>query len=124
MHASFVARGFTGDIEHLAGLVAEALAWRGFALVDVFQPCISFNKVNTHGWFKERCYKLPADYDPTDFDAALRKAYEWGERIPVGVIYRRERDSFEARFPAAAAGPRGRREVDRGALAKVLEKYA
>ncbi len=123
MGASFVARGFTGEVEHLAGLVAAAVDHRGFSLVDILQPCVSFNKVNTFAWFKQRCYRLPEDYDPTDFDAAMRKAYEWGERIPLGVVYRRERDSFEARFPAVAAGPLARQKVDRGALAAVLDKY-
>jgi 2-oxoglutarate ferredoxin oxidoreductase subunit beta len=123
MEASFVARGFTGEGDHLAGLVKEAVDWRGFSLVDIFQPCVSFNKVNTHAWFKKRCYKLPDDYDPTNFGAAMEKAYEWGDRIPLGVIFRRERGSFEARFPALAAGPLARQEVSREALAKVLERY-
>ncbi|HUV87722.1 MAG TPA: 2-oxoacid:ferredoxin oxidoreductase subunit beta [bacterium] len=124
MGASFVARGFSGEVDHLAGLVKQALAWRGFALVDILQPCVSFNRVNTFAWFKKRCYELPEDYDPTDFDAAMRKAYEWGERIPLGVIYRREKGSFEARFPAVAAGPLAGQDVYRAALAKVLKKYA
>jgi 2-oxoglutarate ferredoxin oxidoreductase subunit beta len=124
MHASFVARGFSGEVDHLADLIAQALAWRGFALVDILQPCVSFNKVNTFAWFKKRCYDLPADYDPADFDAAMKVAYEWGERIPLGVIYRHERTAFEGHFPAVAAGPLASQEVDRAALAKVLEKYA
>ena len=124
MGASFVARGFSGEVDHLAGLIEQALAWRGFALVDILQPCVSFNKVNTFAWFKKRCYKLPGDYDATDFDAATAAAYEWGERIPLGVIYRREKDSCEERFPAVAAGPLAGQEVDRAALAKVLRKYA
>jgi 2-oxoglutarate ferredoxin oxidoreductase subunit beta len=124
MGASFVARGFSGEVDHLADLIKQALAWRGFALVDILQPCVSFNKVNTFAWFKKRCYELPGDYDATDFDAATAAAYEWGERIPLGVIYRREKDSYEERFPAVAAGPLAGQEVDRAALAKVLRKYA
>jgi 2-oxoglutarate ferredoxin oxidoreductase subunit beta len=124
MRASFVARGFSGDVDHLADLIKQALAWSGFSLVDILQPCVSFNKVNTFAWFKKRCYALPDDYDPADFDAATAAAYEWGERIPLGVIYRRERAAFEGHFPAVAAGPLASQEVDRAALAKVLEKYA
>jgi 2-oxoglutarate ferredoxin oxidoreductase subunit beta len=123
MGASFVARGFSGDVDHLAGLVAEAAAHAGFSLVDILQPCVSFNKVNTFAWFKERCYKLPQDYDPTDFEAAMRKAYEWGDRIPVGVIYRHERHSFEDQFAAAAAGPLARQAVDAATFERVMEKY-
>jgi len=124
MRASFVARGFSGEVDHLADLIRQALAWRGFALVDILQPCVSFNKVNTFAWFKKRCYELPQDYDPSDFDAATAAAYEWGERIPLGVIYRREGRAFEEHFPAVAAGPLASQEVDRATLAKVLEKYA
>jgi 2-oxoglutarate ferredoxin oxidoreductase subunit beta len=124
MGASFVARGFSGETDHLAGLIEQAMAWRGFSLVDILHPCVSFNKVNTFAWFKKRCYPLPDDYDPTDFDAAMKAAYEWDERIPLGVVYRKERDPFETQFPAVAAGPLAGQEVDRAALAKVLERYA
>jgi 2-oxoglutarate ferredoxin oxidoreductase subunit beta len=124
MGASFVARGFSGETDHLAGLIEQAMAWRGFSLVDILHPCVSFNKVNTFAWFKKRCYPLPADYDPTDFDAAMKAAYEWDERIPLGVVYRKERDPFETRFAPTARGPLAGQEVDRAALAKVLERYA
>jgi 2-oxoglutarate ferredoxin oxidoreductase subunit beta len=124
MKVSFVARGFTGEGDHLAELVKKAVTWRGFSLVDILQPCVSFNKVNTQAWFKKRCYKLEEDYDPTDFDAALKKAYEWGDRIPLGVIFRHDRDSYEAQFSAVAAGPLAGQPVSREAFAKVLERYA
>lgn len=94
MDASFVARGFTGEKDHLVGLIQEAVLHRGFALVDILQPCPSFNKLNTFTWYKERVYKLDetggeghAHYDPTDRIAALQKAQEWGIRIPIGVVY-------------------------------------
>lgn len=124
MGASFVARGFSGETDHLAGLIEQAIAWRGFSLVDILHPCVSFNKVNTFAWFKKRCYPLPDDYDPTDFDAAMKAAYEWDERIPLGVVYLKERDPFETRFAPTARGPLAEQEVDRAALAKVLERYA
>ncbi|MFW6325083.1 MAG: 2-oxoacid:ferredoxin oxidoreductase subunit beta, partial [Desulfovibrionales bacterium] len=64
MEASFVARGFSGETDHLVDLIQQAVRHRGFSLVDIFQPCVSFNKVNTHKWYKEHCYKLD-DHDPT-----------------------------------------------------------
>ncbi|HHT9120310.1 MAG TPA: 2-oxoacid:ferredoxin oxidoreductase subunit beta [Candidatus Hypogeohydataceae bacterium YC41] len=98
MDASFVARGFTGEKEHLVGLIKRAVLHKGFALVDVLQPCPSFNKLNTFTWYKERVYKLEEvagphpvtsgeHYDPTDRVAAFQKALEWGSKIPIGVIY-------------------------------------
>ncbi len=106
--ATFLARGFAGDPKHLAGLVAEAIRHKGFALVDVLQPCVIFNRVNTGDWYRERAYKLDedGDYDPADRAAAWEKAQEWGERIPLGVIYQvTGLPSYEEQVPALAAAP-------------------
>lgn len=99
MECPFVARGFAGDIEHLAGLMAEGLKTPGFSFIDILQPCITFNKINTLKWYKERVYKLPPEYDPYDKAAAFAKAQEWGERIPIGIIYRNNRHSLESQLP-------------------------
>lgn len=99
MHAGFVARGFAGYEDHLAELIRQAIAHPGFALVDILQPCVSFNKVNTFAWYKKRCYFLPDSYDPTDWRQAMLTAQEWGEKIPLGVIYKNFRPTFESHFP-------------------------
>jgi 2-oxoglutarate/2-oxoacid ferredoxin oxidoreductase subunit beta len=93
----FVARGFSGDADHLAGLIVEAINHKGFSLIDVLQPCVSFNKLNTLAWYKERVYTLEqkTGYDSTDIVAAFNKAGEWGETIPIGIIYRHEGPTFE-----------------------------
>jgi 2-oxoglutarate/2-oxoacid ferredoxin oxidoreductase subunit beta len=93
----FVARGFSGEPDHLAGLIVEAVNHKGFSLIDVLQPCVSFNKLNTLSWYKERIYKLEqkTGYDSTDIVAAFNKAEEWGEMIPIGIIYRHEKPPFE-----------------------------
>jgi 2-oxoglutarate ferredoxin oxidoreductase subunit beta len=90
MEASFVARGFVGNREHLKSLMQEAIKHRGYALIDILQPCVSFNKVNTYQWYAQRVYELGADYDPTDYKAAQEKSEEWGEDIPLGIIYKNE----------------------------------
>jgi len=83
----FVARGFAGDITHLSELFVEAIRFKGFSYVDVIQPCISWG---THpvSWYKERIYKLPPEYNPHQREEALKKATEWGDRIPIGILYR------------------------------------
>ncbi|MHC4504946.1 MAG: 2-oxoacid:ferredoxin oxidoreductase subunit beta [Planctomycetota bacterium] len=124
MKAGFVARGFAGMGDHLAGLIAKAVAHEGFALVDILQPCVSFNRVNTFAWYKQRCYEIPADHEPADWEAAMGLAAEWGERIPVGVIYTNDRPAFEKRLPALAGGALVGRASDRAALAAVMDKYA
>lgn len=106
MDASLVARGFAGDIQGLAALIALAVKHRGLSLVDILQPCVSFNKLNTYAWYRERVY-YPEEgtHDPSDRVAAFRLALTWGDRIPLGVIYRRERPVFEEQFAALTEGP-------------------
>jgi 2-oxoglutarate ferredoxin oxidoreductase subunit beta len=124
MQASFVARGFSGMIEHLAGLIEKAIAHEGFALIDVLQPCVSFNKVNTFAWYKKRCYTLPDEYDPSDWQAAMQTAVEWGDKIPLGIIYRNQRTSFEKRFSVLQRGPLVGQDTDLAELKKILQKFA
>jgi len=95
MKAGFVARGFAGDTEYLVSLICQAITHRGFSLVDILQPCVSFNKINTFAWYQERCYRLDDSYDPTNQQAALELALMGEERIPTGVIYKNNRPSFE-----------------------------
>ena len=124
MQASFVARGFSGMIDHLAGLIEQAIAHEGFALIDVLQPCVSFNKVNTFAWYKKRCYTLPEEYDATDWQAAMQTAMEWGDKIPLGIIYRNQRTSFEKRFSVLRHGPLVGQDTNLAELKKILEKFA
>jgi 2-oxoglutarate ferredoxin oxidoreductase subunit beta len=84
----FIARGYAPEKEHLAELILAGINHKGFALIDVLQPCVSFNKVNTYEWYAKRVYKLAGDYNPSDRVAAQAKAAEWGDRIPIGIIYK------------------------------------
>jgi 2-oxoglutarate ferredoxin oxidoreductase subunit beta len=104
--ATYVARGFSGDQKQLTRLTAAAMAHRGFALVDVFSPCVTFNKLNTYPWFRERVYKLEDEgHDPGDFMGAMQKAIEFGERIPIGLLYEVDRPTYEDTEPVLARGP-------------------
>ena len=123
MQASFVARGFTGMIDHLSELIQQGIAHRGLALVDVLQPCVSFNKVNTFAWYKKRCDTLAPAYDPTDWKTAMKVACKWGDRIPIGIIYRNDRIPFEDHFPVLWQGPLVGRDVDRVMLKKIMDGY-
>ena len=85
----FVARGFSGQPKHLLKLYQEGIEYPGFALIDVFSPCVTFNKQNTYDWFRKRVYKLDeTGHDPTSFTGAMHAALEWGEKIPIGLFYR------------------------------------
>jgi 2-oxoglutarate ferredoxin oxidoreductase subunit beta len=94
-NGTFVARGFAGDMMHLNGLMVEAIRHRGFAFIDVFQPCVTFNYLNTYDWFKERVYKLEEEgHDYTDIECALKKSFEWGDRIPIGIFYKEKKPTY------------------------------
>ncbi len=87
LDASFVARAFIGDTAQTIDVLKQAITHKGYALVDIFQPCVSFNKINTYKWFKENTYYLDESYDPTDRVSAFAKAIEQ-EKLPLGVIYK------------------------------------
>lgn len=120
MGAGFVARGFAGEADHLADLIVQAARHPGFSLVDILQPCVSFNKINTFAWYKERCYMLGHDHDATDRQAAMERALEFGDRIPLGVIWKSGRPPFGP----TPNTPLALREPDRKTLAEILEGYA
>jgi len=122
---TFVARSFAGDIDHLAGIIKLALGHRGFAFVDILQPCVSFNHQNTYAWYRERVYKLETEtgYDPTDRLAAFQRAQEWGNRIPIGVIYQGRAPTFEDSLPALRGEPLVWRKTDPKAIRKLLDEF-
>ena len=96
MDAGFVARGFCGRPRQLADIIKLAVQHRGFSLVEILQNCVSFNHVNTAKWYSHRVYDLTDEkHDPADRDKAYGKALEWGDRIPLGVIYKSSRKSYD-----------------------------
>ena len=89
--ASYVARGFSGQQKHLVQLIKGAMEHRGFALIDVLSPCVTYNKDNTHEFFKQRTQKLEEiGHDPTDLHAAIEKGNLWGDVIPIGLFYKND----------------------------------
>ncbi|MEM2130171.1 MAG: thiamine pyrophosphate-dependent enzyme [Candidatus Bathyarchaeia archaeon] len=99
-NGTFIARGFAGDPKHLQGLIVEAVKHKGFGFIDVFQPCVTFNYLNTYQWFRERVYKLESEgHDYTDRKKALEKSFEWGERIPIGIFYKEDRPTYLDALP-------------------------
>ena len=95
--ASFVARGFSGEGSHLEKLLEKAIEHKGFSLVDTLSPCVTFNRLNTYDWFRDRVYFLEDEegYDSKDLSAAFKKSLEWNEKIPLGVIFEDEGASLQ-----------------------------
>ncbi len=123
--ASFAARSFAGDVEHLSGVIKAGITHKGFALIDILQPCVSFNHQNTYSWYRERVYKLEeeSDYDTSDRLTAFARAQEWGDRIPLGVIYRQERVTFEGQLPALSKGPLVRQKIEPRRVERLLDEF-
>lgn len=97
--ATFVARGFSGDMDHLTELMKAAIKHKGYALIDIFQPCVSFNKVNNFQWYKQNTYKIPENHDPSNFSAAYELAMNT-DKYPLGILYKKEGvPSFEEKTP-------------------------
>ena len=111
---TFVSRGFAGNPKHLTALLVEAFAHKGLSHVDVLQPCVTFNHLNTYAWYRERVYDIAqTGHDPTDRAAATVKALEWGEKIPIGVIYKAQKPVFGDLMPALQAGPLVKQPIER-----------
>ena len=103
--ATFVARGFVGDPKHLAMLVRKAIEHKGFSLVDVFSPCVTFNHDNDYPFFRERVRRLEdEDHDPTDWKSACEKAMEWDDVIYTGHFFQKEATDLGTLEPILAEG--------------------
>ncbi len=110
--ATFIARAFSGHVQAMNEIFAAAMEHDGYALVDVLQPCVTFNPGKSYDFYTDLVYELDEDYDPTDRDAAEEKAKEWGDRIPLGIIYREDRPTYEEQVPALQDGPVATRSLD------------
>jgi 2-oxoglutarate/2-oxoacid ferredoxin oxidoreductase subunit beta len=125
LDCGFVARGFAGDPSHLSHLIQEAIRFKGFAFIDILQPCVSFNHINTFQWYASRVYKINDEpgYDPGDRMMAFKGAQEWGERIPIGILHRSERPTLNEKEPATMAMALVRQEIDRRSFEKILALF-
>ncbi len=102
---SFVARSSAGNPQHLEQMMRAALEHTGgFALLDILQPCVTFNKANTYQWYAARVRPIGDEHDPYDRRAAFELALKWGDEIPIGILYRSRRPSYEAQHHVLQRG--------------------
>ncbi|MBW6463652.1 MAG: thiamine pyrophosphate-dependent enzyme [Bacillota bacterium] len=120
--AGFVARCFSGEKEHLKETMKEAINFPGYALVDILQPCVSFNKINTHGWYKKRVY-FPEIKDSGDWSAAIDISRQWGDKIPLGIFYKKPRPTFESSLAILDGKPLVSRPFNPVEIAAVQDEY-
>lgn len=122
--ATFLARGYAGDIMYLKKLIMEGMNHKGFSLIDVLQPCVTFNKINTYQWYQQRIHKLDAEnHNPLDRIAAFKLTEEWGEKIPVGVYYKEERWRYEDELPMIAEKPLCEHSIENIDIDPIIQSY-
>ena len=104
--ASFVARGFSGDSKHLSELIQAGIRHKGFSIIDILQPCVSFNHKNTYNWYKQHIDLInSSDHDPKDFDKAFKIASRKEDKIPLGIFFQKEKPTFTDQIVARSHGP-------------------
>ncbi|NHJ06034.1 MAG: 2-oxoacid ferredoxin oxidoreductase [Candidatus Heimdallarchaeota archaeon] len=121
LDASFVARTFAGDQKHMKDIMKKAITHNGYALVDILQPCVSFNKINTYKWFSDRVYYLENSHDPSNQLEALKRASE-SDKFPLGIFYSHKKSTFEENHDIyqKSKEPLFKRKRD---LKKIKEKF-
>ena len=104
--SSFIAQGFSGDVNQLTNLIIAGIQHRGFSHINIFSPCVTFNKQNTFAWFKERIINLDDDqnYQPNDKVRALEKVIE-ADGVLTGIIYQEERPVYHQALPGPKEQP-------------------
>lgn len=125
LDAGFVARAFAGDAEQTKEILKKAINHKGYALVDILQPCVTFNKLNTYKWFKENCYYLEDSHDLSDRNRAFEKATET-EKLPLGIFYvNSSKHSFEENISTFKQDkrPLHERVPDTKQLKTLIEKF-
>lgn len=120
--ATFVARGYAGNMPHLTELMIRALEHKGFAVVDILQPCITFNKVNTYEWFQQHTTVLESTYNPNNRVEAFQRAQATGP-LPLGVFYQETKPTFNECLPQLADRPLVYRQIDSIRLDPFLKEF-
>ncbi|MBW1850310.1 MAG: 2-oxoacid:ferredoxin oxidoreductase subunit beta [Deltaproteobacteria bacterium] len=123
--ASFVARGFAGEVNHLSELIKAAIDSEGFSLIDVFQPCVSYDHIHTFEWYREHIYDLNKNgHNTSDLLGAIQKSKEWGDKIPIGIFFENpKRLSYEQQLPVMKDGPLVKRHHDPSKVEELIDSF-
>lgn len=123
LKASFVARAFSGDMDQTKEILKKAIKHKGYALVDIFQPCVTFNKINTYQWFQENTYYLEDSHDPYDINQAFKRSTET-DKFPLGIFYmNNDKKTFEENLTVYTdnKSPLYKRKVDMNKLKTLVD---
>lgn len=122
--ATFVARAYAGDLQGTTDLIIKANDHKGISILDILQPCVTWNKEQTHDFYRENTYYLSDDHDTKNKEAAFKKSLEWGEKqVPIGVFYQVDEPSYESQLPQIKENPLVDNDPVRKDLADLFEEY-
>lgn len=123
--ATFVARATAANPKHLKEMIKKAITHKGFAYIDILQHCVTFNKVNTAKWVKERAVYIGKDieHDPTDKEAALKLALQFGDEIPMGILYQVEAPTFAESTPALQGSPLVKKDIENIDISALMKRF-
>ncbi len=121
--ATFIARSFAGDMEHTTKMIVEGIKHKGFSFIDIFQPCVTYNYLNTYDYWKQRCYDLQkTKYDFTKKDEAWKKMQEGGDKIPIGIFYKLNKLCYEELFSQTKV-PLYKQDINNIDVNKLLDEF-
>jgi len=124
-NSSFVARAFAGNVRNLTKIFVEAIKHKGFSFVDILQPCVTLNYLNTYNYFYPKVYDInEANFDFKNKASAFEKSFEWGEKIPIGIFYKKERETFEEFFPQTKEKPLGKVDIENINIDNLLKEFS
>lgn len=122
--ATFVAREYASHIPQLTELMIKANEHKGMSVIDVLQPCVTFNEMYTHEFYQANTYYLGEDYDKTNKEKAFGKSFEWGEKqIPLGIFYENNEPSYESQISQISEKPLVETETTKKDIVEILQKY-
>ncbi len=108
----------------MADLIQNGITHKGFAFVDVLSPCVTYNKINTFDFFRQRVYKLEsAGHDPANLTQAWERSLEWSEKIPTGLFYKVDRPTYEDLEEVLSAGPLAQQPAGLQGRESVLDEF-
>ncbi|MBN2087096.1 2-oxoacid:ferredoxin oxidoreductase subunit beta [Candidatus Peregrinibacteria bacterium] len=122
---SFIARGFAGNLPHLSNLIAEGIKHKGFSLIDIYQPCVAWDKTHGYAYYQEKTFDLATvNHDVTNKQAALKMIFDKSEKLPIGIFYKEEREVYEDEQPQFKRGPLAHRDIENINIKAIFDQYS
>jgi 2-oxoglutarate/2-oxoacid ferredoxin oxidoreductase subunit beta len=123
MGTTYAARGYAYEVKHLQELIVNGVKHKGFSFIDIFQPCSTYNKIQTIAWYKQMLVKMEEiGHDPTNKEEAMKKAM-MTEKLPIGLFFKEERATYEDGVPQIAETPLVQQDINNVDIKGMLDRF-